>query len=397
MYNDITNNNYTVDLMFKRLFHLPLNKHDSLFIFGPRGTGKTSWLKNHLDSQDYIYIDLLDPLTFRTLHARPEVLREQIPPNYQGWIVIDEVQKIPILLDEVHRLIEAYQYQFILTGSSARKLKRSGVNLLAGRAIRYTMHTLTIQELEANFNLEHALKFGLLPAVYTYDDPAGYLATYIDVYLREEVMQEGLTRNVSAFSRFLEVASFSQGQIINASSIAREVGVDRQVIQNYLSILHDLLLSYTLPAFTKRAKRRLITSEKFYYFDAGVYQQLRPKGLLDSSNEIAGTGLETLFYQSALALIAYGRLDYQVYYWRTTSGVEVDFILYGQNALLAFEIKHSATIHSTTLTGLKHFKEDYPMATCYVLYLGSKTLYLADGIIALPFVEGLKKLPELLI
>ena|SRR3990167_4144831 len=397
MYNDGTNNNYTVNLMFERLFHLPLHQQDSLFIFGPRGTGKTSWLKKHLEDQDYIYIDLLDPLSFRALHARPETLREYVPPNYKGWIVIDEVQKIPALLDEVHRLIEMYHYRFILTGSSARKLKRSGVNLLAGRAIRYTMHPLTIQELSSSFNLAHALKFGLLPSVYTYDDPTGYLTTYIDVYLREEVMQEGLTRNISAFSRFLEIASFSQGQIINASAIAREVGVDRQVVQNYFSILDDLLLSCTLPAFTKRAKRRLVTSEKFYYFDAGVYQQLRPKGILDVSSEIAGAGLETLFYQSVLALIAYGRLDYKPYYWRTTNGVEVDFVLYGQKALIAFEIKHSATMHSTMLTGLKHFKEDYPMAHCYVLYLGSQTLYLANDIIALPFTEGLKKLPELLI
>lgn len=383
--------------MYQRLFALPLDSHDSFFIFGPRGTGKTSWLKNNIDPDTLIYIDLLDSLTFRTLYARPESLRTLIPKNYTGWVVIDEVQKIPALLDEVHRLIEANKIRFILTGSSARKLKRSGVNLLAGRAIRYTMHPLVIQELGAAFQLDRALQYGLLPAIYTYDDPAGYIATYIDVYLREEVMQEGLTRNVSAFSRFLEIASFSQGQIINASSIAREVGVERQAIQNYFSILYDLLLAYTLPAFTKRAKRRLLSTEKFYYFDTGVYQQLRPKGILDLSSEIAGAGLETLFLQSVLALIAYGRLKYQPYYWKTTSGVEVDFVLYGQRALLAFEIKHSRTVHSTMLTGLKHFKQDYPMAKCYVLYLGTQTQYLDDDIIALPFVEGLQQLGALLI
>lgn len=382
--------------MYNRLFHLPLDSKDSFFIFGPRGTGKTSWLKHNLPQGEYIYLDLLDSFIFRTLQARPEKLNEYIPPDFNGWIVIDEVQKIPSLLDEVHRLIENKRYRFILTGSSARKLKRAGVNLLAGRAIRYTMHPLVIQELDASFQLEKALQFGLLPAVYTYDDPAGYLATYIDAYLREEVMQEGLTRNISAFSRFLEVASFSQGQIINATAIAREVGVDRQVIQNYFSILHDLLLSHTLPAFTKRAKRKLIATEKFYFFDAGVYQQLRPKGLLDIASEVAGAGLETLFYQSVIALIAYGRLDYQPYYWRTISGVEVDFVLYGSTTLLAFEIKHSQVIHSSMLTGLKHFQQDYPMATCYLLYLGAQTLYLADNIIAMPFTEGLKKLPELL-
>lgn len=382
--------------MFQRLFTLPLEKKDSLFIFGPRGAGKTTWLKEHLKKYDRLYIDLLDSASFRMLSAKPEKINELIKPNFTGWIVIDEVQKIPALLDEVHRLIETKHYRFILTGSSARKLKQKGVNLLAGRAIRYTMHPLTAQELGDKFQLEHALTFGMLPAIYTYDDPAGYLATYIDTYLREKVMQEGLTRNFSAFARFLEVASFSQGSTINASEIAREVGIDRQVIKNYFSILQDLLLAHSLPAFTKRTKRRLITSEKFYYFDVGVYQHLRPKGILDAPSEIAGVGLETLFYQSSLALIAYKKLDYQVYYWRTENGVEVDFILYGKNALFAFEIKHSQTIHSKMLTGLKHFKQDYPMAKCYLLYLGQQTLYLPDDITAMPFAEALLALEQLL-
>lgn len=375
--------------MFDRLFTLPLESKDSLFIFGPRGTGKTAWLKKNLATYEYIYIDLLEANTFRTLFANPEKINLLIKSGFTGWIVIDEVQKVPELLDEVHRLIESKHYRFILTGSSARKLKQKGVNLLAGRAIRYTMHPLIPQELGEAFQLEHALQFGMLPATYTYDDAAGYLATYIDVYLREEVMQEGLTRNIAAFARFLEIASFSQGSTINASSIAREVGVERQVIQNYFSILEDLLLAHRLPAFTKRAKRRLITSEKFYYFDVGVYQQLRPKGILDAPSEIAGAGLETLFYQTMLALIAYKKLNYQLYYWRTENGVEVDFVLYGEENLFAFEIKHTKTIHTKMLTGLKHFKQDYPIAKCYILYLGEQTLYLPNEIIAMPFTVAL--------
>lgn len=381
--------------MFQRLLNLPLHQQDSLFLFGPRGTGKTQWLKTHL-TEPYIYFDLLDPLTFRNLQAQPERLRTMIEPKFKGWVVIDEVQKIPILLDEVHRLIEHEHIRFILTGSSARKLKRDGANLLAGRAIRYHMYPLTLQELAGAFNLEHALTLDMLPATYTYDDPAGYLTTYIDTYLREEVMQEGLTRNFSAFTRFLEIASFSQGSTINYTEIAREVGVDRQVVQNYFSILHDLLLSHTLLAFTKRAKRRLITTEKFYYFDAGVYQYLRPKGILDARSEISGIALETLFYQSILAIISYFKFDHQVYFWRTTGGVEVDFIAYGADNLLAFEIKHSKTISPKMLRGLSNFKEDYPIAQLYILYLGSETLYLKDNIIALPFTQALSKLPELL-
>jgi predicted AAA+ superfamily ATPase len=209
-------------------------------------------------------------------------------------------------------------------------------------------------------------------------------------------LQEGLIRNISAFTRFLEIASFSQGSTVNYTEIAREVGVDRQVVQNYFSILCDLLLSHSLPAFTKRAKRRLMTSDKFYYFDAGVYQSLRPKGILDAPSEIGGISLETLFYQSILAVIDYDKLDHKVYYWRTASGVEVDFIAYGQTNLIALEIKHAKNITPKMLRGLRHFKEDYPEAKLYILYLGNETLYLADGIIALPFVEALKQLPELL-
>lgn len=384
--------------MYNRLFNLPLNTKDSMFIFGPRGTGKTAWLKTHLTGSNhpYVYIDLLEGATFRKLSAYPEKLNEYIPPEFPGWIVIDEVQKTPDVLDEVHRLIETQHYRFILTGSSARKLKRGGVNLLAGRAIRYTMHPFVAQELGADFKLDRALTFGMLPAIYSYQDPEGYLNTYVESYLREEVMQEGLTRNISAFSRFLEIASFSQGSTVNASEIAREVSIDRQVIQNYFSILQDLLLAHWLPAFTKRAKRRLITSEKFYYFDVGVYQTLRPKGILDSPSEIAGAGLETLFYQSLLAIIAYYKFDFQVFYWKTASGVEVDFVCYGKSGLIAFEIKHSQTIRVKNLTGLQHFKQDYPMAQCYILYLGSERLHFPDSITAIPFVEALFSLPDLL-
>jgi len=382
--------------MFKRLFNLPLESKDSFFIFGPRGTGKTAWIKNHLKSEDYLYFDLLDSQTFRTLSAHPERLAQQIPRGYRVRVVIDEVQKIPELLDEAHRLIESRHYRFLLTGSSARKLKQHGVNLLAGRAIRYNLYPLTAQELGSQFKLALALERGMLPAAYVYDDPAGYLATYVDTYLREEVMQEGLTRNISAFSRFLEVASFSQGGVVNTSEIAREVGVDRQVIRNNFSILQDLLLSHRLPVFSKRAKRRLVTSDKFYYFDVGVYQHLRPRGFLDAPSEIAGASLETLFYQSALALNAYLRLDYQFYYWRTLAGVEVDFILYGKDSLLAFEIKHAKTITNKMLMGLRHFKKDYPMAKCFILYMGNETLYLQDNITAMPFSEAVVKLDKIL-
>lgn len=382
--------------MFKRLFNIDLNTNNSIFIFGPRGTGKTQWIKQALQGTDHIYLDLLDSKLYRELKAKPETLQQYISKDFKGWIIIDEVQRIPEILNEVHRAIEHQNQRFILTGSSARKLKRHGVNLLAGRALRYHMHPLTIQELGSAFNLEHALTLGMLPATYTYDNPEKYLETYVETYLREEVQQEGLTRSMSAFARFLEVASFSQGNTINATEIAREIGIDRQVVMNYFSILNDLLLSHHLPVFTKRAKRKLAQKDKFYFFDAGVYNQLRPKGFLDNPSNIGGAALETLILQSMLSVIDYYNLNIDLYYWRTVSGVEVDFIAYSEQTLVAIEVKHAEHITPKMLNGLKRFLEDYPMANAYIFYRGAKVLYLADNIIAVPIKEALQKLPDIL-
>lgn len=382
--------------MFKRLFNIPLNTDNSAFIFGPRGTGKTQWLTSTFKHIDHLYFDLLDSSTYRAFQATPEVIQQHIPERYTGWVIIDEVQRVPELLNEVHRSIEHNTQRFILTGSSARKLRKEGTNLLAGRALRYHMHPLTIQELGDAFSLEHALTLGMLPATYTYDSPERYLATYIEAYLREEVLQEGLTRNISAFSRFLETASFSQGAAINSAEIAREIGIERKVVENYFSILRDLLLCHMVPPFTKKAKRKVMQKERFYYFDVGVYQQLRPKGILDRPEEIGGFALETLFLQSLLAIIDYHNMDLEVFYWRTTSGTEVDFIVYGEQNLLAFEVKHTKSITPKLIKGLKKFQNDYPMCKSYLIYQGQETQYLADSITALPFVHALKELPALL-
>ncbi len=379
--------------MFPRLLNLPLEQQNSLFLLGPRGTGKTVWLRSHVP--DVVYLDMLDFNIYRQLLANPARLRDRIPPQYTNWVIIDEIQRIPELLNEVHRLIEHESVKFILTGSSARKLKRQGVNLLAGRALRYTMHPLVPQELGDQFSLKNALQFGLLPSIYTYQDPSRYLKTYIETYLQEEIMQEGLTRNLTAFTRFLEIASFSQGATINASEIAREVGVDRQVIQNYYSILEALLIAHRIPTFTKRAKRRLIQKDRFYYFDAGIYRYLRPKGILDTPSEIEGAGLETCFMQVFLALNDYYCWDKQLYYWRTSNGLEVDFVVYGEEGLWAFEIKHTTTMTSRMLNGLKEFQHDYPMAKCYLFYLGQEVLHLGC-ITVYPMEWGLMHLPELL-
>lgn len=378
--------------MNTRILEKPLKSAKSFFLLGPRGTGKTSWVRTNLPH--VVYLDLLDAELYATLLANPHRLMDYIPKDYRDWIVIDEVQRIPELLNEVHRLIEL-GHIFVLTGSSARNLRKKGVNLLAGRALVYHMHPMTFQEMGAQFDLEKVLSFGLLPAILSEPDPKAYLKAYVGTYLREEVLQEGLTRNLSAFSRFLEVASFSQGQVLNMSSVAREANVRQKTVSDYFDILTDLLLSYRLPVFTKRAKRQTIQHPKFYFFDIGVYQILRPRGLIDSDREIEGAALETLFLQSLLALNDYYELDYQIYYWRTVAGVEVDFIIYGEKGFYAFEVKRTHNPSVQDIKGLKAFQKEYPAVTPYLVYCGEYMQKIA-GIDVFPIKEILQKLLEII-
>lgn len=377
--------------MYSRIIQPPKGK--SFFLFGPRGTGKSSWTRSQFPQA--ITLDLLESALFTDLLARPERLEGFIPPGFQDWIVIDEVQKIPELLDEVHRLIEKHHFKFVLTGSSARKLRRKGVNLLAGRALTYFMYPLTVEELGNNFRLDHSLQFGHLPSAYVESDPKRYLESYVKTYLQEEVQQEGLTRNLGAFSRFLEAASFSQGSVLNTSEVSRECAIERKVVENYFGILEDLLLACRLPVFTKRSKRRMIAHPKFYFFDAGVFRTLRPMGPLDRPEEIDGAALETLLFQELRAVNAYHNLDYTLYYWRTSDGQEVDFIAYGKGGIKAFEIKRTSRISKNDLSGLKCFLKEYPTAKAYFVYGGQRQEFL-DGITALPILDCLKKLPDLL-
>ena len=379
--------------MFKRVLKLQLEGTSSIFLFGPRGTGKTSYLKTHL--KDALYLDLLDFSTYNFLRADPSRLENLIAPGYKGWIVIDEVQRIPELLNEVHRLIEHKGFKFVLTGSSARSLRKAGTNLLAGRALTYKMHPLIIQEIGDKFDIKEVVKYGLLPSVINHADPKKYLESYVQTYIREEVVQEGLTRNIGSFTRFLEVASFSQGQVINLSEIARELGLNRLMVANYFDILEDLLLSTRITAFAQRAKRKVIAHHKFYFFDVGVYRTLRPMGPLDSPEEAEGAGLETLFLQSLSAVNDYYDLGYKIHFWRTQSGEEIDFIIYGPRGFHAFEIKRSAAITSKSLKGLKTFGHDYPEAHLHILFFG-KTKEYYGTVTAIPFEQALRELPQLI-
>ncbi|MGE3954626.1 MAG: ATP-binding protein [Parachlamydiales bacterium] len=377
--------------MYQR--HLTPPPKQSFFLFGPRGTGKTWWVRTAFP--DALYFDLLQSSLQNRLTTEPDRLEAMIPDDYSGWVIIDEVQKVPALLNEVHRLIEGKGIKFILTGSSARTLRKKGTNLLAGRAIMCKMHPLTAAELGRDFDLNHSLMWGHLPAVQESSNPAAYLNSYVNSYLREEVLQEGLTRDLGAYSRFLETASFCQGQVLNMSQIAREAAIPRKTVEGYFELTEDLLLARRLPVFTRRAKRRLTAHPKFYFFDIGVYKILRPRGPLDIEAEINGVALESLVLQELEATNDQFDLGYRIYYWRTVHGAEVDFVLYGPSGLHAVEVKHSKVVSPHDLRGLKAFGADYPETKLTLLYRGRQEEY-HGPIRCLPVENALPQLKTLL-
>lgn len=343
----------------------------SFFLFGPRGTGKSTWLRQTLP--DAVVVDLLQPDVARELTARPERLRDLVrgAPR-RSTVVIDEVQRVPELLQVVHAILESNdRRRFVLTGSSARKLRRGGVNLLAGRAVVRTLHPFMAAEL-GRFDLEAALTRGLLPLVVAADQPDDVLRAYASLYLDEEVRLEGWARNAGAFARFLEAISFSHGAVLNAANVARECEVERKTVVAYIEVLEDLLLSLRLPPFTRRAKRDTITHPKFFLFDAGVFRSLRPRGPLDRPHEIEGAALEGLVAQHLRAWLAYRLNDAKLFFWRTRSGVEVDFVIHGAAGFWAIEVKNTARVRPEDLRGLEAFGTDYPQAGLVLLYRGTR-------------------------
>lgn len=371
-----------------RFFKAP---KQSFFLLGPRGTGKSTWL--HQNFPQALWIDLLDPELFRYYSAQPEHLREILLAHPDKKIVvIDEIQKVPQMLSLIHAIIEEKRgYQFILTGSSARKLKQQGVDLLAGRALLCHMHPFIASELGALFNLDLALNQGLLPLIWDSPTPDKVLRTYCALYLKEEVQAEGLVRDVGNFARFLEIISFSHGAILNTSNIARECSVSRTTIDTYIQILKDLLLAYTLPVFTKRSQRAMSTHPKFYLFDSGVFNSIRPKGPLDRAEEISGAALEGLVAQHLKAWIDFQDVQYDLSFWRTRSGVEVDFVVYGEKGFWAIEVKSSATLSPKDTRGLESFRDEYPEARTLFIYRGRHRL-VQNGVLCIPCEEFLREL-----
>jgi len=364
---------------------------DHFFLLGPRGTGKTSWTRHRFPGA--LRVDLLDPTMHRELAARPERLTELVRGNTaEEQIVLDEVQKLPELLEVVHALIEQKKgQQFVLTGSSARKLRRAGVNLLGGRAVQVTLHPYMATELGDRFELNKALNRGMLPIVWGAKDPEETLKAYNGLYLREEVQMEGLVRDVGAFARFLEAISFSHAAVLNLSNVSRECQVKRKTCEGYLEILEDLLLGFRLDVFSKRAQRQLATHPKFYFFDTGVFRANRPKGPLDAPEEIDGAALEGLVAQHLRAWCDYSKGQHSLHYWQTRSKVEVDFVIYGESGIYAFEVKNAAKVRSADLRPLKAFGQDYPSAQRILLYRGTER-FVREDILCLPCEAFLKAL-----
>jgi len=372
---------------------LTLSGTSSYFLLGPRGVGKTKFLRIHFP--DALYIDLLEDEKFNMLISSTQRLEQLIEDSGKKQVVIDEVQKIPRILDEVHRLIEKKNIQFILTGSSARKLKRSGVNLLAGRAITKYMYPLTALELGAKHDFSKSLLSGLLPSAYLGADTKQFLSSYVATYLKEEIQQEGLTRNLGAFSRFLEAASLSQAQQINISDVARQCFVERKTVEQYFTILEDLMLATRLPVFTKKASRDMTQHPKFFLFDVGVYRALRPKGPLDMPEEIDGAAFETLLFQEMRAVNDYCDLGYYFYFWRTKTKLEVDLIAYGERGIVACEVKRTAHVRREDIRGLLAFKEDYPASKLFLFY-GGATRYTESGITFVPLRDAMSDIRNVL-
>lgn len=362
----------------------------SFFLLGPRGTGKTTWLRDRMP--DALVVNLLQPESYRELVARPERLRDLVLGNPDRRdVVVDEVQRVPELLHVVHALLEGPNPpRFVLTGSSARKLRRGGVNLLAGRATLRSLHPFMAAELP-HFDLARSLKLGLVPLVVAARDPADTLAAYAAAYIEQEVRAEGLVRQVGNFARFLEVVSFSHGAVLNMSNVAREASVQRKAVEGFLEVLEDLLIAFRLPVFTRRASRATVQHPKFYYFDTGVFRSLRPSGPLDRPAEIEGAALEGLVAQHLRAWIAYSGGARDLHYWRTRSGVEVDFVVYGDNAFFAVEVKNSDRVRPEDLRGLRAFRDEYPECEPLLVYRGTERLDVG-GIPCWPVQEFLSQL-----
>ncbi|MBI2605704.1 MAG: ATP-binding protein [Deltaproteobacteria bacterium] len=346
----------------------PTVEKKTTFLFGPRQTGKSTLIKNEL--ADHFLVQLLDASMRRMLLENPSRLINLIPEN-EKIVVVDEIQKVPELLDVVHLLIEEKKINFLLTGSSARKLKKTGVNLLGGRARTRHLFPLVCKELDTRFDLQKALQTGTLPSVYFSDSPHEDLKNYVSEYLIQEIAGEGISRNIPAFSRFLEVAALNNGQILNYAAIGSDAGVKRGTVQNYYEILEDTLIGFRLPAWRKSKTRKAIEADKFYLFDAGVVNSVVERKSVSLKTPEAGVLFETLVLNELRAWIDYRRKDVKLSHWKSKSNFEVDFLL---NDSVAIEVKCKDAINEKDLRGLRAILEEKPVKNAVCVYTGDSTL-----------------------
>lgn len=379
--------------MYKRIQKINLSSQETCFLWGPRQTGKSNLLKA-LFPQAMRY-DLLLSTEYQRLLREPNLIREQclaagLDANSQlDPIIIDEIQKIPALLDQVHWLMENRGLRFILCGSSARKVKRGHANLLGGRAVRYELYPLVFPEIP-DFSLTKALNSGLIPRNYDSAKPERLIQSYVGDYLKEEIVAEALTRNIPAFSRFLEVAALTNGQMLNYTNIARECGITSPTVKEYFQILEDTLIGRQLPAFRKTKKRRLVTSPKFYFFDLSPVIHLSRRGEVVPGSELFGRAFEHFMWMELVAHSSYSELFYPITYWRTSSGFEVDFVL--GDSEISIEVKSTDSANTTHLKGLRRFREEYPVRRSILVSLDPKPRKTEDQIEILPWQMFLEQL-----
>ena len=356
--------------------NLPINR--SAFLWGPRKTGKTYWINKHY--KDGIIIDLLKTDVFADYVSRPSLLRERYQ-GYQGLVIIDEIQIVPDLLNEIHWLIENSDVSFLMTCSSARKLRRGHANLLGGRAWRYVMAPLTYGETKG-FDLEKVITSGLLPPHFLSPDPLQDLRSYVADYLKEEIAAEAVVQSMPTFSEFLRVAALTSGELLNYTNVGRETGVSAKVVRNYFQILEDTLLGFRISPWRKAKNRRLIETEKFYFFDIGVTNYLSRRAPRIGTPEF-GKSFEHYILMELKAYQAYRNPELDIRYWRTSSGFEVDFILGDMN--LVIEVKASQKIHRGHTKSLKALKEEYSIGRIVIVSLEKHPRRLDSSIEVLPW------------
>ena len=375
--------------MFNRIVTADSLGAGSCFLWGPRQTGKSTLLRRLFPNAPYY--DLLLAKEFRRLNADPSVFAQECEALAKSKepIIVDEIQKLPELLDEVHSLISRRGLRFILTGSSPRKLMRGGGNLLGGRAVRRELMPLTTAEV-ADFSLERALDNGLLPSHYLSTDAGDLLAAYVGDYLREEVLAEGVARNLPAFHRFLEIAAFSNGQVVNFTSIAREVGAAANTVRGWFAILVDTLVGVWVPAWRKRAKRRVVESPRFYFFDVGIMGELAKRRPVRPGTPAFGDAIEHLVFMELRAHASYRAANRRISYWRTTAGHEVDFVL--GDAEIAVEVKATDAPNDNHMHGLRAWREEHPASRCLLVSPAPRARTTKDGIEVLPIETFFERL-----